>query len=406
MNIIKDLQSKVIEQYLCFEGKYIEHKNVDAFLKKIEKYPKLHAKLLAAVYARRIIHWGRYKDTLLRGVTLTGIQRKNVEVILNNTLYYLVQPYTNTKYPYREKLPVKLVLKTALRVANSLAATVGKLASLQSMTAPACLGMRLCVVDGDVSVPVRNSLLGDSTMVPVNKLVLKTTMLTAKSRKLQAGWTIEAMQDMKAFHGLDIEEEIAKAIASETVHEIIAEIIQKIKDESQTVDLDFNQSSFFEMSMDGFNPDFSARMRQIGDAIRKASLAIAEDTSRGMANIVIASPVTVALMQADRTLDFKLPNEGEADKEEFNLRYAGTLNNTVKVYMSMCFGANDDGFIIGYRGTEVDSDSGLIYAPYIPLMPTGPVVNPTTFQPIMGVHSRYDLQMCDGNYYRYLKFSE
>ena len=36
----------------------------------------------------------------------------------------------------------------------------------------------------------------------------------AKTRKLQAKWTIEAMQDLSAQHGLDLEAEITQALSA------------------------------------------------------------------------------------------------------------------------------------------------------------------------------------------------
>lgn len=406
MSKIKELQSKAKEWCLTLEGNYIEHKKVDAFLKKVEKFPKLHNKLQTLVRSRRIVHWGRFKDTLVRGITLTGIPRLNVEVILNNTFEYLVNN-TDLSGTYGGQFPVRLGLRTALKVALGISNKVGKFVSVQAMPNPVALAMRFHSTEGFGTRTVLPTLLGEFEERPDTRLDFEKFVVTASSRKLQAGWTLEAMQDLKLMHGVDIEEEITKAIASEAVHEIVAELIEDIKSNSPTVEIDFNPETLFDLPPDGEMPNTFLKTRRLGEAIRKAASDIALDTRRGAANIIIASPITVAMMQADPTLNFTVPGEGEVDKEDFNLRYAGTVNRSIKVYISMCFGAKDEGFIIGYRGTEPspDCDAGFVYAPYLPLKPAGVVCNPETFQPILAMHSRYAKEMRDANYYRYIKYS-
>ena len=50
----------------------------------------------------------------------------------------------------------------------------------------------------------------------------------AGARKLQAGWTLEAMQDLDNQHGLDLESEMTKAMSAHIVQEIDAEIISDL----------------------------------------------------------------------------------------------------------------------------------------------------------------------------------
>ena len=49
--------------------------------------------------------------------------------------------------------------------------------------------------------------------------------IEATTRKLAAGWTMEAAQDLNSMHGLDIESEMTQAIASEIQYEITTKII-------------------------------------------------------------------------------------------------------------------------------------------------------------------------------------
>jgi hypothetical protein len=49
----------------------------------------------------------------------------------------------------------------------------------------------------------------------------------------------------------------------------------------------------------------------------------------------------------------------------------------------------DDTILVGYKGGNGETDTGYFYCPYIPLMSSGVVVNPTTFQPVVSLMTRY-----------------
>ena len=83
----------------------------------------------------------------------------------------------------------------------------------------------------------------------------------------------------------------------------------------------------------------------------------------------------------------------------------GTLNGTIKVYSYLWNTAGagldlglpaaspqagaDDVILVGYKGGNGETDTGYFYAPYIPLMSSGVVVNPLTFQPVVSLMTRY-----------------
>jgi len=51
--------------------------------------------------------------------------------------------------------------------------------------------------------------------------------------------------------------------------------------------------------------------------------------------------------------------------------------------------SNDDVILVGYKGGNGETDTGYFYCPYIPLMSSGVVVNPITFQPVVSLMTRY-----------------
>ena len=58
----------------------------------------------------------------------------------------------------------------------------------------------------------------------------------------------------------------------------------------------------------------------------------------------------------------------------------------MKVYVNTY--ADDDDVLVGYKGTS-ESDAAAFYCPYIPLMSSGVVLDPTSFEPTVSFMTRY-----------------
>jgi hypothetical protein len=69
-----------------------------------------------------------------------------------------------------------------------------------------------------------------------------------------------------------------------------------------------------------------------------------------------------------------------------NNKYVGTLNNTLKVYVNTY--ATDNDILIGYKGSD-EIDAAAYYCPYIPVMSSGTLTDPNTFEQVMGLVTRY-----------------
>ena len=54
----------------------------------------------------------------------------------------------------------------------------------------------------------------------------------------------------------------------------------------------------------------------------------------------------------------------------------GTLNNAMKVYVNT-YAADASDILIGYKGSS-ESDAAAFYCPYIPLMSSGVVLDPSS----------------------------
>ena len=252
---------------------------------------------------------------------------------------------------------------------------------------------------GGYSVPVGGSLLGgngshiEGSGGRKMSLEIVSQAVEAGSRKLQAGWTIEAMQDMNSQHGLDLESEITKAVSAEIVQEIDAEIIGDLLALAGTV----RTYDHVATGSPAYTPHFAGdRFAHIGIRINEVANEIARKTRRGPGNFIVVSPMMVSVLQSAAKSVFAPAVEGSF-KGPNNTMLVGTLNGTIKVYSYLWNQAQpgasaplgSDQILVGYKGGNGETDAGYFYAPYIPLMSSGVVINPVTFQPVISLMTRY-----------------
>jgi hypothetical protein len=209
--------------------------------------------------------------------------------------------------------------------------------------------------------------------------VLKQTV-EAKTRKLSARWTFEAAQDANSQHGLDVEAEIMAALAQEITAEIDQEIIGSLHTLAGTAASTFDQNSVSGTAT--FVGDEHAALAVL---INKSANDIATRTRRGAGNWVVVSPSVLTVLQSATTSAFARTTEGPFEAPT-NTKFVGTLNNTMKVYVNQ-YAANDN-VLVGYKGTS-EADAAAFYCPYIPLMSSGTVLDPTTFEPVVSFMTRY-----------------
>ncbi len=234
----------------------------------------------------------------------------------------------------------------------------------------------------------------------------------AKSRKLQAGWTIEAMQDLNAQHGLDLESEMTQGLSAEIVQEIDSEVIGDLIALAGTV-ASFDGAAAGTYGGGGagnYAPAYIGdRLANLGVLTNFVANEIGRRTRRGSANFMVASPMVVSILQSAAKSVFA-PAVSGSFKGPNNTMLVGTLNGTIKVYSylwnsaspneanaswgpstpdNVASGSGEDEILMGYKGGNGETDAGYFYCPYIPLMSSGVVVNPTTFQPVVSLMTRY-----------------
>jgi len=209
--------------------------------------------------------------------------------------------------------------------------------------------------------------------------VLKQTV-EAKSRKLSARWTFEAAQDAQSMHGLDVEAEIMQALAQEITAEIDQEIIASLTSLAGAA-----TDTYAQGSVSGTATFVGDEHAALAVLINKNANTIAARTRRGAGNWAVVSPTVLTVLQSATTSAFARSTEGTFEAPT-NTKFVGTLNGTMRVYVNQ-YAANDD-VLVGYKGST-ETDAAAFYCPYIPLMSSGTVLDPSTFEPVVSFMTRY-----------------
>jgi hypothetical protein len=211
--------------------------------------------------------------------------------------------------------------------------------------------------------------------------ILKQTV-EAKSRKLQARWTFESAQDAQAQQGIDVEAEIMAALAQEITAEIDQEIITSLR----TLAGAQSSGTYNQAAVSGTATFVGDEHAALAVVINRAANKIAQNTRRGAGNFAVVSPLALTVLQSATTSAFARTTEGTFEAPT-NQKMVGTLNSAMKVYVDT-YAADGTDVLVGYKGSS-EADAAAFYCPYIPLMSSGVVLDPSTFEPVVSFMTRY-----------------
>jgi len=350
--------------------------------------------------------WQDTKTALLEG--LQGTKKSVMEATLENTRRYLSETAGagatsagNVATLNRVILPViRRVMPTV--IANELVGVqpmtgpVGQIHTLRVRYSDTAGSGASGAVAGEEALSpfkIAEAYSGDGTNAPAptaslegqagNKLsiqILKQTV-EAKTRKLSARWTFEAAQDAQSQHGIDVEAEVMAALAQEITAEIDQEILSSLTSLAGAAVETYDQSA-----VSGTATFVGDEHAALAVQINRASNLIAQRTRRGAGNWAVVSPFALTILQSATTSAFARTTEGTFEAPT-NTKMVGTLNNAMKVYVNT-YSANNAPVIVGYKGTS-ESDAAAFYCPYIPLMSSGVVLDPSSFEPVVSFMTRY-----------------
>jgi hypothetical protein len=241
-------------------------------------------------------------------------------------------------------------------------------------------------VTAGVVDPTQNIYSGANTSVlegsggrQISVQILKQAV-EAKTRKLQARWTFEAAQDAQAMHGIDVEAEIMAALAQEITAEIDQEILLSLRSLA-TTEYTYNQATVSGTAT--FVGDEHAALAVL---INRVANLIAQRTRRGAGNYAVVSSASLTVLQSATTSAFARTTEGTFEAPT-NTKFVGTLNGAMRVFVDS-YASDTTPVLVGYKGSS-EADAPAFYCPYSPLMSSGVVLDPTTFEPVVSFMTRY-----------------
>jgi hypothetical protein len=202
----------------------------------------------------------------------------------------------------------------------------------------------------------------------------------AKTRRLQARWTFEAAQDAQSMHGIDIEAEIMAALAQEITAEIDQEILLSLRSLAST------EFTYDQATVSGTATFVGDEHAALAVLINRVANLIAQRTRRGAGNWAVVSPTALTILQSATTSAFARTTEGTFEAPT-NTKFVGTLNSAMRVYCDS-YAADTTPVLVGYKG-QGEADAAAFYCPYVPLMSSDVVLDPTTFEPVVSFMTRY-----------------
>jgi len=352
--------------------------------------------------------WSETKEALLEG--LQGNRKSSMAVCLENTRKYLAESATagatsagNIATLNRVILPViRRVMPTV--IANEIIGVqpmtgpVGQIHTLrvryadngdqvvagEEALSPFKIAAAYSGNNTDATPKANTTAAMEGTPGKRMSIQILKAPVEAKSRKLSARWTFEAAQDAQAQQGIDIEAEIMAALAQEITAEIDQEILASLSGLA-TVEQTYDQSL-----VSGTATFVGDEHAALAIQINRVANLIAQRTRRGAANWAVVSNQALTILQSATTSAFARTTEGTFEAPT-NTKFVGTLNNAMRIYVNSYMpdtGRDNDQVLIGYKGAS-EADAPAFYCPYIPLMSSGVVLDPNTFEPVVGFLTRY-----------------
>jgi len=359
--------------------------------------------------------WDETKEALLEG--LKGTRRSTMGVVLENTRKQLLaESSAGTTTAGNIATLNRVILPVIRRVMPTVIAN--ELVGVQPMTGPVgqihTLRVRYANSLTDNSAAATSVTAGEEALSPfkIAQAYSRTTLaaastsyytgndtaalegnggkqisvqilrqaVEAKSRKLQARWTFEAAQDAQSQHGIDIEAEIMAALAQEITAEIDQEILLSLRTLAST-EFTYNQAT-----VSGTATYVGDEHAALAVLINRVANLIAGRTRRGAGNFAVVSPASLTVLQSATTSAFARTTEGTFEAPT-NTKFVGTLNGAMRVFVDS-YAPDTQPVLVGYKGSS-ETDAAAFYCPYIPLMSSGVVLDPSTFEPVVSFMTRY-----------------
>ena len=241
----------------------------------------------------------------------------------------------------------------------------------------------------------------DSLSIPEVNLEMRSLPIVAKTRKLKAVWSPELAQDLNAYHSVDAEAELTSMLSDYISMEIDLEILDMLISDAQTEDFwSAKAGEDFDSATNAFisNTFYGTRFewyQTLVSKIQKVSNEIHRLTLRGGANFVVVAPKVATILES---LPGYVSQPGDGGNDQFGMGISkiGQAAGRYTVYKNPYMTENS--ILVGFRGSNF-LETGAVYSPYVPLITTPLVYDPSDFTPRKGVMTRYAKKMIRPEFY-------
>jgi len=251
---------------------------------------------------------------------------------------------------------------------------------------------------------IPNAASASAISIPEINISMQSQAITAKTKKLKAVWTPEFAQDLNAYQNLDAEAELTNIMSEYISLEIDLEILDMLIENVPSINTEYwsavNNQSITAPNLTFTNLGFYNSQGQwfhtLGTKIQKISNRIHQLTLRGGANFMVVSPTVATIIES--IPGFAANSNGDAADMEyaFGVQKAGQFNSRYTVYKNPYMTENT--ILVGFRGKQF-LEAGAVFTPYIPLIMTPLIYDPTTFTPRKGLLTRYAKKMLRPEFY-------
>ena len=254
-------------------------------------------------------------------------------------------------------------------------------------------------------------------VIPEINVQLRSETVAAKTRKLKAQWTPEFAQDLNAYHSIDAEAELTSILSEYISMEIDLELLDMLIRNADTVEgwsAKVAQDITIASGLTNANttaggtehPVFASGagsgayytkmswFQTLGIKLQKVINLIHQKTLRGGANFLVVSPKVSTILES--IPGFAADSPGDKDKYAMGVQKVGAINSRYTVYKNPYMTENV--ILMGYKGSQF-LETGAVFAPYIPLIMTPLVYDPSSFTPRKGIMTRYAKKMVRPDFY-------
>jgi len=226
---------------------------------------------------------------------------------------------------------------------------------------------------------------------PEIELGITQDSVAAEEKRLKARWTLEAQQDLMAYHGLDAENELITLLADEIRREVDRMIVNDLY---ANVGHNVNWSKTYNPAAGQPGEGYTRKeyYETLFHAIVDAGTQIFKKRYV-QPNWIIAGPEDCARLE--KVNGFRFMGDVAGGDIVKGVHLYGTIQNKYKLFSDPLCPANK--IYVGYKGNSF-FDAGYVYCPYIPLYTT-PTIIDVDFKPRRAIMTRFGRKLISNDFY-------